>query len=64
MIFRRNINRALATAPAFGYAAPSLAQDNYPERPIRLLVGLAPAASRTSPPASSHRGWARSWASR
>ena len=42
MISRRNFSRALATAPAFGYAASSLAQDNYPERPIRLLVGLAP----------------------
>ena len=38
MISRRNFNRALATAPAFGYAAASLAQDNYPELPIRLLV--------------------------
>jgi tripartite-type tricarboxylate transporter receptor subunit TctC len=42
MISRRNFGKALATAPAFGYAASSLAQDNYPERPIRLLVGLAP----------------------
>ena len=42
MISRRNFARALATAPAFGYAASSLAQDNYPDRPIRLLVGLAP----------------------
>jgi tripartite-type tricarboxylate transporter receptor subunit TctC len=42
MISRRGFSRALATAPAFGYAASSQAQDNYPERPIRLLVGLAP----------------------
>lgn len=42
MISRRSFSRALATAPAFGYAASSQAQDNYPERPIRLLVGLAP----------------------
>ena len=42
MISRRNFNRALAAAPAFGYAVGSRAQDTYPERPIRLLVGLAP----------------------
>ena len=42
MISRRSFSRALATAPAFGYAARSQAQDTYPERPIRLLVGLAP----------------------
>lgn len=42
MISRRVFSRALATAPAFGYLASSQAQDNYPDRPIRLLVGLAP----------------------
>ena len=42
MITRRSFSRALAVAPAFGYAASSWAQDNYPEKPIRLLVGLAP----------------------
>jgi len=42
MISRRGFSRALAAAPAFGYAASSQAQDNYPDRPIRLLVGLAP----------------------
>lgn len=42
MISRRGFSRALAAAPAFGYVASSQAQDNYPDRPIRLLVGLAP----------------------
>lgn len=42
MISRRGFSKALATAPAFGYVASSQAQDNYPERPIRLVVGLAP----------------------
>lgn len=42
MISRRNFSRALALAPAFGYATSSLAQDDYPRKPIRLLVGLAP----------------------
>jgi tripartite-type tricarboxylate transporter receptor subunit TctC len=42
MISRRDFARALAAAPAFGYAGSSLAQDDYPNKPIRLLVGLAP----------------------
>ena len=42
MISRRSFSRAIAVAPAFGYAASSLAQDDYPQKPIRLLVGLAP----------------------
>ncbi|MBI2768799.1 MAG: tripartite tricarboxylate transporter substrate binding protein [Burkholderiales bacterium] len=43
MITRRNFSKALATAPAFGYAASSLADDStWPHKPIRLLVGLAP----------------------
>ena len=41
MITRRNFSRALALAP-LGYAAGSRADDGYPNRPIRLLVGLAP----------------------
>ena len=41
MITRRNFGRALALAP-LGYAAASQADDSYPNRPIRLLVGLAP----------------------
>jgi tripartite-type tricarboxylate transporter receptor subunit TctC len=42
LISRRGFSRALAAAPAFGYLASSQAAENYPERPIRLLVGLAP----------------------
>jgi tripartite-type tricarboxylate transporter receptor subunit TctC len=49
MISRRNFSKALAAAPAFGYAASSWAEDPstgsgqaYPNKPIRLLVGLAP----------------------
>jgi tripartite-type tricarboxylate transporter receptor subunit TctC len=43
MISRRHFSRALAMAPAFGYAASvRAADDSYPDRPIRLLVGLAP----------------------
>ncbi len=49
MMSRRQFARALATAPAFAYAGSSLAEDPstssgqaYPNRPIRLLVGLAP----------------------
>ena len=40
MISRRSFSKALAVAPAFGAAA--WAQDDYPHKPIRLLVGLAP----------------------
>ena len=42
MISRRGFSRALAAAPAFGYLGSSQAQDDYPTKPIRLLVGLAP----------------------
>lgn len=42
MISRRNFSKALALTPALGYAASALADDNYPSRPIRLVVGLAP----------------------
>ena len=42
MISRRGFSKALAAAPAFGYVTSSQAQDNYPDRPIRLIVGLAP----------------------
>jgi tripartite-type tricarboxylate transporter receptor subunit TctC len=41
MITRRSFSRALALAP-LGYSAGALADDSYPNRPIRLLVGLAP----------------------
>jgi tripartite-type tricarboxylate transporter receptor subunit TctC len=41
MITRRHFSRAVALAP-LGYAAGTHADDNYPNRPIRLLVGLAP----------------------
>ena len=41
MITRRHFSRALALAP-LGYSAGSRADDGYPNRPIRLLVGLAP----------------------
>jgi tripartite-type tricarboxylate transporter receptor subunit TctC len=41
MISRRNFSKALATAPAFGYAA-ARADDQWPAKPIRLMVGLAP----------------------
>ncbi|MDB5946795.1 MAG: tripartite tricarboxylate transporter substrate binding protein [Ramlibacter sp.] len=41
MITRRNFSRALALGP-IGYAAASHADEAYPNRPIRLLVGLAP----------------------
>ncbi|MFC5499440.1 Bug family tripartite tricarboxylate transporter substrate binding protein [Caenimonas terrae] len=42
MISRRHFTRALAAAPLAGYAAASLADTDYPHKPIRLLVGLAP----------------------
>ena len=41
MISRRNFGRALGAAP-LGYAAGSRADESYPNRAIRLLVGLAP----------------------
>ena len=41
MISRRSFSKALAVAPAIGVPA-SWAQDDYPQKPIRLLVGLAP----------------------
>lgn len=41
MISRRNFSKALGAA-SLVYGAGSRADENYPNRPIRLLVGLAP----------------------
>ena len=41
MISRRNFSKALAVGP-FGLAVAARADEIYPNRPIRLLVGLAP----------------------
>jgi tripartite-type tricarboxylate transporter receptor subunit TctC len=42
MITRRHFNAALAAAGAGSFAGIARADDNYPAKPIRLLVGLAP----------------------
>lgn len=42
MITRRIFNRGLAAASSLGVAALARAEDRYPNKPVRLIVGLAP----------------------
>ena len=42
MITRRTFNRGLAAASTVGVASIVRAQEHYPSKPVRLLVGLAP----------------------
>jgi tripartite-type tricarboxylate transporter receptor subunit TctC len=42
MITRRMFNQGMAAASTLGVAAIARAQEHYPHKPIRLLVGLAP----------------------
>ena len=41
--------RIIATViAAFAIAAPAAAQDNYPSRPVRIIVGFGAGAGRAS----------------
>lgn len=42
MITRRTFNQGLAAAASLGVAPIARAQDHYPNKPVRLVVGLAP----------------------
>lgn len=42
MITRRQFSQALALAPALAHGTSALADEAYPVKPVRLMVGLAP----------------------
>ena len=57
---KRHLIRVTALAlSALLLAGPGWTQEFPPKKPVTLMVGFAPAAPPTRPPASLPRSWAR-----
>lgn len=61
---KRVLRTLLAMALGACAATAAHAQADYPAKPVRVLVGYAPAAPPTCMPVSSPKGCRSSWASR